>query len=198
METALVLANFVLVAITGFYAFWNYKKTRLVESQVENDTRPFVLCSLVFRQAGGMLNLSIENVGKRAAKNLSLRLSHPVYICHSGDDLRSFPPFQDKLLGLAPGQRFEYSIGIPSVYIESVDSGKNPGEFSITVTYFSNIGKKYVEEFFMSFAPFGKSALLTKDSDFLLDYLKKVERCLLSISTSLRKLENIVDRRPET
>jgi hypothetical protein len=179
-EQLLVVATFLLVAVTGVYVFVSCRILRANEKAVEAmkeqhkamkeqqeaSLRPYIVPSTFLVPGNYMISLQISNVGKSAAKDLQLNLDKDYYPPpedrKGGRSLRDAYIFQNKVATFAPGERRVFYLGTGG-QIFGEESPRRPHQFTITATY-SFFGKTVTEKTMIDLETYLGSQLQPQDA----------------------------------
>jgi hypothetical protein len=190
------LSSIILIAITGVYAYLTHRLVRAAEEQAWEANRAHVIAKISTNQGGQLLLLHFENIGKAAAKNLSVKLDKPVHKrLGSKDDLREMPFIKSGLSYFPPGTPVKYSIAASHQWLgETVDRSLHPKNFVVELEY-STLGRlvnesvkiDVVDQLFMS----------AIDRDYIDDFGRQFpDKFSKGIDSVVRKLDAMVDHSP--
>ncbi len=200
MESLIKLDNIdyltaTLALITAIYAFIthriliaNQKAVKVMERQIEESTRPYVLAHAYTPMGSQSFELQITNLGKSVAYDVSLKLDKEIYIggvVKNESKFSELPIFRDGMPSMAPGFKISFYLGT-SFKVLSGDENqvKSPKEFKITISYRNGRGRKYEDFFNVNIGVFEQSAIHYPDGT---QSLKKIADMISKIENTLRQ-----------
>ena len=196
---SLVIANFLLVIVTGYYAFTTHKI--LIESRKEREAlfRPYIVVSPKVYPDNPIIYLSIKNFGKTPAKKLRLTLNRDFYQFgekKEENNLRNFRIFKDVTPYLFPEEEIVFALAQGFViFNKDANPEITPSEFDVTVEYEYYLEKKrkIKEDVLIDLKPYLKSQIVHDPLADIRDELRKVNKSLINelkeINKSIRKVE---------
>ena len=145
----------ILVIITGFYAWVTFKILKaneavLAEMRNEQEAlyRPYISITPTFYPENPCFFLSIKNVGKTEAKNLSLTMDKDFYKFgkkSDGNNIKDLCAFSKPIVSFAPGAEILiYLAQHFVVFGNDADENITPKSFTVSVQY--QFGRKSVSE----------------------------------------------------
>ena len=149
-ELALVVATFLLVAVTSIYTYINRKAVVVMRDQLNVSMRPYIIASTFVVPGNRMLCLKISNTGKTAAEDLQLELDRDFHRYGENgevkDNLKDAYAFQNKIETFAPGSELLFYLGYAhNLFSDQVDRNLTPCQFTIEATY-KYLGNKFSEK----------------------------------------------------
>jgi len=173
----------LLVAITAFYAWVNFRILKANREQVEALLRPYVTIRTLALPKNPIIYLSISNTGKSSADNLRLAMDRDFYQFSDTNrtNLADLHIFKNEIQCLPPGTELVFMLerGF-MLFGENNDPKITPLQFTITATY-SYPGRRVQETTTIDLETYRAVALNT---DALIDQLEKIR-------DSLTKLGNV-------
>lgn len=138
--------TFVLVVITGVYAWLTFRISRaneavvaLTRDQILAATRPYVTVSIRSDAVTGLFYLQIRNTGRTAAQDLRLELDRSYFQFGQKKpdrDLSTFNAFREPIGSLAPDAELLFYLVQPFVvFAPEADPDVTPVRFKVHARY---------------------------------------------------------------
>jgi len=163
------LLTFLLVIITGIYAFLTFRilqanraSVALMTSQIESSTRPYVTVSLA-RERAGFYSFEVSNLGRSAARQLRLTCDPEIKpvgaagsVLQIGEPTDATGLFRHTITYLAPGQTIRVLFG----HYSGIRASYPDLSFRITLAY-EGAGQSYSDTAELSLKPTDETSHLT-------------------------------------
>lgn len=193
-----------LVLITAFYAYATLKILRANEAMVsamrEQQSaamRPYILVSTSVRTGTQLLYLSIKNVGKTAAHNLSLSLDKDFYQLGEKRNERNLAKsiaFSQPIDSFPPGAQLLFLLGNgPSLFSDANSDDLSPLIFRVTASYLSG-GVLISETSAIDLHPYKNTDV---PHDPVVEELQRLRTELAKLTQTAAKSLNALGKRPQ-
>lgn len=151
----------ILVFITAIYAWLTHEMVKTskasvdaIREQSDAISRPYIVIEPYIRPNTPFLYLRIVNVGKTAAKNLSLNIDKDFFPFGERENLKNLPAFNSQIDSFAPNSELLFGLGQGwVVFGKNSDQTKTPNQFKITAK-FEYSGKTVTEEYYVDLRPY--------------------------------------------
>ncbi len=184
----------VLVIITTFYAWATYYilkankgVVKIMQSQLEQVSRPYIQASMFIRTGTPLLNLRIQNTGKSAAQNLKLDIDRDYFQFGEKKDnknIRLKSAFQRQISCFPPDSVIEFALGMGhQIFSQTADDDVSPKSFSVTATY-SFSGKRVNEVTEIDLSPYLETDL---PRNVVYDGLSEVKEAIKQLAKAVEK-----------
>ena len=167
---ATALFTYVYVALTGLMV------RQMMKSQ-EEQLRPYVTADLDY--SSGRLNLIVQNIGQRAAQNVSFAFDPD--LIGAGDRNYSKSHFKEPLAFIPPGKTIKYFIA----WGNELTAGKCSQKYEVVITYSYLKNQKAEERYKLDISPF--MGMLYQKTDNLNDVVKALGEISRSLNEILRQ-----------
>lgn len=155
---------FILIVVTGFYAWVTFRILKTNERVVEvmkrqNDAliRPYITVNTLIHPRHLSIYLKITNTGKTAAENVRLEIDKSFYqfgMEGEENNIANFPVFQKPIACLPPMTSLTFDLAHgPVIFGENTNPDKTPTKFSIRAMY-SYAGEKVEEVTHIDLQPY--------------------------------------------
>jgi len=186
----LILANVLLVIVTGFYAGVSYKMFKEMRREHEASFRPYVSVSPIVYPGNVILYLRIKNTGKTSAQKLRLTLDRDFYQFGKRDsdhNIRNFKIFTEEIESFTPEEEIIFALAQGFVIFDkNADPKVTPSSFVVTAEYNSCTGKRIQEHIAVDLKPYLDSQIPYNPLVSDLDGIKKI---LEGINDSIKALK---------
>lgn len=175
-----VLLTGIFAGLTFFILRANRATVRAMESQLDLQNRPYVEARVEVREGHPLIELVIENSGKSAANNLSMRIDRDIFRFGENQpdsNLRSYSAFSEKIDSFPPNSRLIFSLGTGPNIFDKEDGAREtkiPHRFGIRATYEWN-GKSFDELSNIDLRPLLNTSVRTS---LVAEELQKIRKAL--------------------
>jgi len=192
----LAFVTFVLVIITGLYAYWtrriaqsNEKLIKAMQEEHEAQRRPYIQIR-TYDRLEAIVCLLIKNVGKTAARNVKFEIDQDIFQYGKPErNIKEFPLFKDGAEAIPPETEYHIDLAQYQLFFtEEQDERKItklPLLFKITCTY-SFFDKNVKEETVIDIKSTRKTAVATNEIAYR---LKEMKEELAKIRTEMKNLK---------
>lgn len=180
----MILLTFILVIVTSIYVVItfeilkaNKETVKIMASQLEASTRPYISIKTFTINNSNDIFLNIANVGKSAAKRLKLQIDKDFYRYGKKEEwnLKELNIFKNTTEQFQPGTKLIYPLVDALVlFSNKIDVSRTPAQFTITAEY-EYFGNIFIEETKIDLSQHHETAF---DYDPLIISLNKIARLL--------------------
>lgn len=193
--TMLELLTLVLVSITAFYAWSNFRILKanenvvsVMQAQHESMTRPYIIVRAFTDPGNPIIFLEIRNTGLTAATDLRLTLDRDFYQFGErppqGRNLTDANAFQYPIESFPPGATLNFYLATgQNIFGEGANQDLTPGLFKVTARY-SYTGKTVTEATAIDLKQFLGTRL---DETELTQNLKEIKKALGGITSAIER-----------
>lgn len=186
----------VLVIVTMFYAWATFHILKankgvveIMQSQLEQVSRPYIQASMFVRTGTPLLYLRIQNTGKSAAQNLKLEIDKDYFqFGEKRDDknIRLKSAFQRPISCFPPDSVIEFALGMGhQIFSATADDAVSPKLFSVTATY-SFSGKTVTEVTEIDLSPYLETDI---PRNVVYDGLSEIKEAIKQLAKAVEKSE---------
>ena len=184
----------VLVIVTMFYAWATFHILKankgvveIMQSQLEQVSRPYIQASMFVRTGTPLLCLRIQNTGKSAAQNLKLEIDKDYFqFGEKRDDknIRLKSAFQRPISCFPPDSVIEFALGMGhQIFSPTADDAVSPKLFSVKANY-SFSGKRVTELTEIDLSPYLKTDI---PRNVVYDGLSEVKEAIQQLAKAVEK-----------
>ncbi len=179
----LALVTFVLVIITGLYAYWtrriaqsNEKLIKAMQEEHEAQRRPYIQIR-TYDRLEAIVCLLIKNVGKTAARNVKFEIDQDIFQYGKPErNIKEFPLFKDGAEAIPPETEYHIDLAQYQLFFadeqDKEEMPKLPSIFKITCIY-SFFDKSVKEETVIDIKSTRKTVLATNIVAYRLKEIKE-------------------------
>ncbi|MDT3740739.1 MAG: hypothetical protein RO257_14705 [Candidatus Kapabacteria bacterium] len=180
MDIIAILSSISLTILTAFYVWLTFKLSKTNSIMLEEQLRPYVVAKVYIK--GVTLYFELENIGKRPAYNVSVKVIPEFDLMIQKDfDYRQLLTQKYMFPGFSIKNVLTYSMW----YFELKDKNPEINEYRIELTYFDINNRKYSEA-----VDINLDQLIIGESPAEYDnthYLKNISESLDIIKVSYKK-----------
>ena len=126
-----------------------------MREQTDAQFRPYVVASVGTQIGTTLLILEIQNTGKSAATDLTLRMNKAFYFNGNinAENIAALPAFTQLIEALAPGARLQFVLGIGhTLFSNGITEGVAPKVFTVKAEYGFAV-KRFSEQHIIDLRP---------------------------------------------